>query len=235
MPQSRRALLWTICLAGLAAACAPTPPRPSRAFTDIPFAAWTDDEPGYRLYPGDEIDLTVPSAPELSRPLRLGPDGRISPPLVGPVMAADRSTEALARELEAAYGRVLVRPVVEVSLRQAAPVKVFVGGAVGQPGVYEINGDVDALQAVMMAGGFTAGGRPDTVVILRRGAGGRAMLRTADLARALKDARQGERVPLRRFDVVFVPHAGGGAFGPDMAAQRDALPANFRDALARRN
>ena len=39
------------------------PPHPSAAFTNIPYAAWTNAEPPYRLYPGDEVDLAVTSAP----------------------------------------------------------------------------------------------------------------------------------------------------------------------------
>ena len=57
-------------------------------FPDIPFADWTDAEPEYILYPGDEIEVATPTATELTRQLRVGPDGRIALPLVGQIMAA---------------------------------------------------------------------------------------------------------------------------------------------------
>ena len=60
------------------AACAAQP------FANIPYATWSDDEPQYRLYPGDELDVAVPSAPELNKTVTVQPDGRIMLPLVAP-------------------------------------------------------------------------------------------------------------------------------------------------------
>jgi polysaccharide export outer membrane protein len=222
MSLSRRAFLLTSCAAGCAAATA----HAGQAFTNLPYAAWSDSEPAYRLFPGDEIDVTVVSAPELSKSLKLAPDGRIDAPLVGAIMAADLSTEALARKLEKAYGPVLLRPEVEVSLKLAAPVKVFVGGEVLTPGVYDLNGDMDALQAIVAAGGFKPTGRPGRVVVLRRGADGQAMMRVVDLSRALRSPRA-ERVPLRRFDIVFVPKSAIGEVAAYMSVATSALPISF--------
>src|SRR5665213_1262919 len=36
-------------------------------FPNIPYATWSNDEPQYRLYPGDELDVTIASAPELNK------------------------------------------------------------------------------------------------------------------------------------------------------------------------
>jgi polysaccharide export outer membrane protein len=222
MSLSRRVFLLVSCAAGCAAGAA----RAGPTFTNLPYAAWTDDEPAYRLYPGDEIDLTVTSAPELSKSLKLAPDGRIDAPLIGSIMAADLSTEALARKLEGAYGPVLLRPEVEVALKQAGPVKVFVGGEVLTPGVFELAGDMDALQAIVAAGGFKPTGRPGRVVILRRGADGRAMMRVVDLSHALHNPNA-ERVPLRRFDIVFVPKSRIGEVAAYVSVVTSALPISF--------
>jgi polysaccharide export outer membrane protein len=231
--RNRRMLLVVAALAtaaGPAAAVGFGRERKPR-FSDIPYATWSEDEPGYRLYPGDEIEVATPTAPELTRTVKLGPDGRIDLPLIGSVMAADREVPELEHLLSQAYASRLVRPVVEVALKQAGPVKVFVGGEVGAPGVFDIVGDVDALQAVFMAGGFKASARRGEVVVLRRGAGGRAMMRTVDLSRALKGARGAERVPLRRFDVVYVPRSGVAEVGAFMSQIRDALPIGFSYSL----
>ena len=53
------------------------------SFPEIGFADWTEQEPEYVLYPGDEIEIATPTAGELTRTQRIGPDGRISLPLVG--------------------------------------------------------------------------------------------------------------------------------------------------------
>lgn len=198
----------------------------SPGFTDIPFADWSDAEPDYLLYPGDEIDIRTPTAPELNQSLRIGPDGRIAMPMVGQLMAADRSIPELEADLAEAYAPVLRRPEVEVVLRQAAPLKVWVDGEVAQPGVYDMPGDIDAWQAVIMAGGFRPTAKRDEVVLIRRGPGGVRMMRTVDLR-----ARGGEHVALRRSDILFVPRSGLGELAAFMTQIRDALPIGFSYSL----
>jgi polysaccharide export outer membrane protein len=65
------------------------------------------------------------------------------------------------------------------------------------------------------------------VVIIRRGPGGKAMLRTVDLSRPFKDPAHADLAPLRRFDVVFVPRTGLANVGVFMQQLRAALPVNF--------
>jgi len=178
---------------------------PGAAFADIGYATWQETEPEYRVYPGDQLDVTVLSAPELNRTVAVQPDGRITLPLVAPLMVADRAIPQIEAELAAAYSTQLVRPQVSISLRQATPLRIFVGGEVDRPGIYDMPGDIDALQAVIMAGGFRTSGNTSEVVIIRRGPGGRAMARTANLRQVTRNPGSVDAVPLRRFDVVFVP------------------------------
>lgn len=190
----------------------PQAPRPDRAapeaFPDIGYADWSDQEPDYRLYPGDQVDITVPSAPELSKQgVVVQPDGRVTMPLIDPVMAADRTIPEFQAELTRAYSAQLLRPQVSVTIKAATPLKVFVGGEVGTPGVYDMPGDINSLQAVIQAGGFKPGARIDQVVIIRRGPGGRAMMRTVNLRSAMKMAGGADFVPLRRFDIIYVPRS----------------------------
>ena len=196
-------------------------------FADIPYATWSDDEPGYRFYPGDQIDIAAPTAPELNRSVTVGPDGRVSMPLVGAVMAADRTADELETTLAQAYASQLVRPVVEVSLKQAAPMRVLVGGEVGTPGWVEMGGDLDALRAVIAAGGIKPSAKLGQVVIIRRGRDGRPMRRVVDLSKALKDPAHADLVPLRRFDIVYVPRTSLAEAGVFLGQVKDALPFTF--------
>jgi polysaccharide export outer membrane protein len=182
-------------------------PRPTAEFPDIGYASWTDDEPPYRLYAGDEVEISVPSAPELSRTVTVQPDGRVSLPLIAPVMVADRSVPQVEAALSDAYAAQLIRPEVDVAVKTATPLKVFIGGEVDKPGVYDMPGAIDSLQAVIMAGGFKTGAKRSQVVIIRRSPDGRAMMRTADLRKGVFDPGGADAVPLRRFDIVYVPHS----------------------------
>ena len=228
-----RRLFVGLLLAGAAApavASEPFTPRPreSRDFPNIPYASWADDEPAYRFFPGDEIDIAVPSAPELNRQVIVGPDGRVSLPLIGGIMAADRTSGELQAAVTRAYSTELLRPEAIVSLRQAVPLRVYVGGEVANPGVFDMPGDLDAFRAVMMAGGFRNTAKRDQVVVIRRGRGGRPMLRTVNLLRAFSDPAGADLVPLRRFDIVYVPRTRVAEIGLFVQQYlRDVLPVQF--------
>ncbi|HEY5411258.1 MAG TPA: polysaccharide biosynthesis/export family protein [Caulobacteraceae bacterium] len=196
------------------------------AFPDIGYAAWRDEEPAYRLFPGDELDIAVPTAPELSKTVIVQPDGRVSLPLVGPVMVADRTTLQAQDALDAAYASQLRRPEVYVTVKTAGPLKVFVGGEVDKPGVYDMPGDINSLQAVIQAGGFKTTARREQVVIIRRGGDGRAMMRTVNLKQGLALPGQTDLVPLRRFDIVYVPRTGLASAGVFMQQIKDLIPGN---------
>jgi len=90
-------------------------------------------------------------------------------------------------------------------------------------------GDINALQGVIMAGGFLIGSHRQEVVIIRRGADGRAMMRTVDLRQAIyaPGRGSGDAVPLRRFDIIYVPRTGLAELGGYVSQIRDALPIQF--------
>jgi len=202
-------------------------------FPDIGYATWSADEPAYRMYPGDVLDLTFPSAPELNREVTVQPDGRIALPLVAPTMAADRSVTELQAILSQAYATQLVRPEVDVLVKTATPLRVFVGGEVQKPGILDMPGDINALQAVIMAGGFTNLAKRHDVVVIRRGEGGRPMMRVVDLRQAVFNAGGVDAVPLRRFDVIYVPRTNIGDAGIFVEQYiRDLVPIQFSYSLS---
>ncbi|HEY1072382.1 MAG TPA: polysaccharide biosynthesis/export family protein [Brevundimonas sp.] len=199
---------------------------PADQFPDVAFADWTDVEPEYLLYPGDEIEVATPTASELTRQLKIGPDGRVSLPLLGHVMAADRTLAQLEADVSAGYATQLRRPEVEVTLRQAGPLKVWVDGEVRNPGVFDMPGDIDAYQAIIMAGGALPSARTQQAALIRRGPGGVRMMRVVDLR-----PRQAEVVALRRGDIIFVPRSTLGELAAFFTLFRSALPIGFSYAL----
>ncbi len=196
------------------------------AFPEIGFSDWTDIEPEYVLYPGDEIEIATPTASELTRTQRIGPDGRVSLPLVGQIMAADRTIAEVERDASDAFATQLRRPIVEVTLKTAGPIRVWVGGEVRTPGMIEMNGDLDAYQAIIQAGDFLPTARQGEVALIRRGPGGIRMMRAADLR-----PRRGEVIALRRGDIIFVPRSTLGEVANFVTQFRNALPVGFTYAL----
>lgn len=199
--------------------------RPNANFANISYASWTDAEPPYRLYPGDEVDISVLSAPELSKTTIIQPDGRVAMPLIDPVMVADLPLTDAQNALSRAYARQLLRPDVRIAIKAAQPLKIFVGGEVDKPGVYDMAGDTDALRAIMQAGGFKTSAKRSEVVIIRRGLDGRAMMRTVDFAKGISNPSASDLIPLRRFDLVYVPRTRVSETGQFVQQYiRDTLP-----------
>jgi len=175
-----------------------------RTANSIAFASWTDEEPLYLFFPGDKLEVDVSGAPELTRQTQVGPDGRITLGLIGGVMAAFRSAPQLQDDIEKAYAGILRDPQVTVFPGETAPMRVLVGGEVKNPGLVDMSGDMDALQAVMAAGGFTHAAKTHDVVLIRRSHDGRAMRRIIDLQKPLSGGSD-RLEALRRFDIVYVP------------------------------
>ena len=196
------------------------------SFPEIGFADWADAEPEYVLYPGDEIEIATPTAPELTRTQRIGPDGRISLPLVGQIMAADRTIAEVEADASDAFASQLRRPAVEVTLKTAGPIRVWVGGEVRTPGMIEMTGDLDAYQAIIQAGDFLPSARPQEAALIRRGPGGVRMMRAVDLR-----PRRGEVVALRRGDIIYVPRSTLGEVANFVTQFRNALPIGFSYAI----
>lgn len=172
------------------------------------FATWQTSDPAYRFFPGDTVEVTVHTAPELNRTMQIGPDGRVSLPLLGGVMLAQRTEVEAANQVANAYSRqALVNPIVEVRATDYGPQNIIVGGEVGNPGLIDMPGPVGAMEAVMLAGGFRNTAARGDVVVLRRAPGGGVMMRTVNLHAALRGAPDADPLQLRRSDIVFVPRS----------------------------
>lgn len=195
-------------LRGLTASRTVQPERPPDDWSAANFQAWSPQTADYLLYPGDELEISVPSAPELSRQVTIGPDGRFNFPYAGAVMAANRSTPDVEASLSAALARDLLRPYVEITPVGYGSQKILVLGEVAQPGLYDLPGPMGALEAVAMAGGFTGSAATSNVWIVRRAPNGAAMQRKVNLRATLRGDYGGDYDVLARYDVVYVPRSG---------------------------
>lgn len=169
------------------------------------FAKWTDAIPPYEFSAGDKIRVQFLLTPEMGEDAVVGPDGMIGLRSAGQVMAAGRTAVQLQDDITAGSSKTLNQPMVTVSLVETPGAPVYVGGAVGRPGAYYINGRHGTFEAVQLAGGLTPEARMNEVVLIRRNASDRPMLRTVDLRSLVNGGMDHPDVPLAPGDVVFVP------------------------------
>lgn len=229
-PQVKRLLagLSTSCLMVVPVACTGDP-RPTGGFPAEPFQSGTVQDTAYRFYPGDELEVNVFTAPELSRTTTVSPDGRVQLSLGPPVIAMGRTAEEVRRDLQLALSGELQDPSLSVIPVSFASQQIFVGGEVAQPGMQELPGQIDPLQAIIMAGGLTDDARSKQVVLLRRLPDGQVRSAVLDVESGIFDARLASWTPLRRFDVVYVPKSK--IAEENLFVQkfiRDALPLQFQ-------
>lgn len=204
-------------------------PRLARLNPRMPqFQQWVEYEPQYLIYPGDQLDIVVSSAPELSRTLTVGPDGRVVMPMTQPIMAAGRSFTQVQQMLSTQLGKQLRDPRIAVTPRAYGPQQIFVGGAVGQQGTYTLPGPIGAMEAILMAGGFTTTSKASKVAVLRRAPNGGMMMRTVNISRGMKNMQHyNDVLQLRRGDIIYVPRTNLAEVAIFVQTLRDALPVDF--------
>ncbi len=192
------------------------------------FQRWIETEPVYHLYPGDQVDIVVSSAPELSRTLTVGPDGRIIMPMTDPIMAAGKTVAHVQQELKAQLAKQLRDPSIAVTPRAYGPQQIYVGGEVGQQGTYTLPGPIGAIEAIFMAGGLSTTAKTKQIAVLRRAPNGGMMMRTVNIGHGLDHiAHYNDVIQLRRGDIIFVPKTRIAEIGIFVQAIRTALPVDF--------
>ena len=115
--------------------------------------------PEYRIQPGDLLDITVLEDASLNRRTLVLPDGRISLPLAGTVVAGGQTIEQVQRNIaQRLASNFAVEPNVFVALASIAPpgvaeafetpITIFAAGQVASPGALQVPEGTTLLQAI---------------------------------------------------------------------------------------
>jgi polysaccharide export outer membrane protein len=150
------------------------------------------------------LEISVWKEDALKKEVLVRPDGGISFPLAGDLLAAGRTTEEVRAELAARLEKYIPDPVVSVSVLKAANYKVYVIGRVNKPGDYATGRPIDVLQALSMAGGLTPFASDNDIHVLRKREGSEL-----SIPFNYTDIRHGvhldQNIILKSGDVVVVP------------------------------
>ncbi|MEN5083970.1 polysaccharide biosynthesis/export family protein [Bosea sp. TWI1241] len=153
----RRHVCLALATALAASACAPRVSAPDIAI---------DDRQPYRLASGDRLRVIVFGQDNLSNVYAVDGSGRIAMPLIGTVDAQGRTTDMLARAIEAKLrGGYLREPKVSVEVDTYRP--FFVLGEVTNSGQFPYVNGMTVQTAVAIAGGFTPRGQREQAEITR--------------------------------------------------------------------
>jgi polysaccharide biosynthesis/export protein len=160
-----------------------------------------------KIASGDLLQITVFDVPEMTQEVRVGSNGHAQLALIGDInlagLTGQQAADTIANELR--NRRLLLRPQVNVLVKEFASQGVSVTGEVQHPGVYQVLGSRTLLDLISMAGGLT--NVADTRVTVKRRDGAEekivARLRTDDAETSLAND-----VQIYPGDLVLVPRAG---------------------------
>jgi polysaccharide biosynthesis/export protein len=129
--------------------------------------AFGDSE--YRLGPEDVIQVFVWKEAELSTTVVVRPDGKVSLPLIGEMLANGKTAMQLQLEVAKKLTEFLANPpVVNIIVKEVNNTKVTVLGEVKTPGMHKIKDRATILDAIALAGGFTEYAKRDKVTVIRQ-------------------------------------------------------------------
>jgi len=171
------------------------PPAPSLSAPD------TADT--YVIGPADMLVVTVWKEPTLSGSLLVRPDGMVSLPLVGDVLAAGSTPNQLKDQIAEKLKKFVQAPNVSVVISQIRSKNIYFMGEVSKKGPIEMTAGMTLLEAIGSAGGPTEFANTKKIYILRDVAGVRQKIPVR-----YKEALKGDRtldLVLKPGDTIVVP------------------------------
>lgn len=171
----------------------------------ISFTATAEGEPvTYKIGPGDVLNLSVWKEEDMQMQVVVKPDGGITFPLVGDMIAKGLTTQQLTLVLADKLKQFIPNPVVTVSVLQSVSNKIYVVGKVNRPGEYRATHFMDVLQALSLAGGLTPFADSDEIKIIRRNDSGEEIFEF-DYDDVISGKRLDMNILLQASDTIAVP------------------------------
>jgi polysaccharide biosynthesis/export protein len=155
------------------------------------------------LHEGDVLSVSFAGAPDLNTIATIRRDGRITLKSLGEFKAAGLTPPEMEKELIKLYGPQLQTKEVTVSVQSSA-FPVYVTGAVLRPGKVLSDRPINALEAVMEAGGFDYSKANLKAVRVLRNSNGQTEHFTLNLKEVLR-GNKSEQFNLKPGDILYVP------------------------------
>jgi polysaccharide export outer membrane protein len=134
--------------------------------------AHSTDASELALGPGDKFDIRVFGEPDFTGTYRVDPDGTISYPYVGQVKVDGlRPNEVSKLIREKLAEKYLRNPQVSVLVQEQVSKKITIIGQVAHPGTFPFTANMNVVEAITVAGGFTPIASKDHTTITRIEAG----------------------------------------------------------------
>lgn len=163
------------------------------------------DSRRYKLNPGDVLEVIYRYTPEFNQTVTIHPDGHVVLQIAGDLEIGGLTLpEARQLIIEKASER-LRDPELTLLLKEFQKPYYVVAGEVLNPGRFEMDEEITALQAVMLAGGFNERAKTSKVVVFRKINKDMARVSIIDLKKVRKTSDLENDMQLESGDIIFIP------------------------------
>jgi polysaccharide export outer membrane protein len=163
------------------------------------------DVANYVIGPADVLAINVWKEPDLTKTVPVRPDGHITLPLVGDLMASGLTPVQLQHNLQAKLKDKLIDPEVTVTVEQFNSHKFNIVGEVGHPGAYDLLRPITVLDALALAGGFRDFAKTKGIYVLRKQADGTQTKLKFNYNDVIKGKHAEQNMAVQAGDTIVVP------------------------------
>jgi protein involved in polysaccharide export with SLBB domain len=179
------------------------------------FAIDVPDKKLYLIASGDQIRIEVFARSNLKPILPVNDftiqeNGFITVPLLGVIYVEGSTLPEIKNKIYNKLSETMVEPIIHVTITQRTQQKVLVAGEVKNPGIYPLGNITSALEAILLAGGFSQNADKSLVVLIRtrpknEGEKNETYAFSMNIDQYLKEKNFDQNVILKRGDILYVP------------------------------
>ncbi len=172
-------------------------------FDELPAITGSED---YLIHYGDKIDISFFYNHDYDLVgLKVRPDGKISLPYVGDVLAVGRSVTQVDSVITEAYSAIIRDPQIAVILKDFDDPVIYVLGEVRDQGAYELVKGMTLLGALAQGRIHTERAGKGDILVIRRVAHNHIIGLQFNITQLTEGGRFDLDIPLKPNDIIYVP------------------------------
>jgi polysaccharide export outer membrane protein len=187
------------------------PQQPQKPAAQKP-AADTAKQPNvnpdeYIIGTDDLLAINVWKEPDLTRTVPVRPDGKITLPLIGDMVASGLTPRQLQESIAKALvdKEMIAHPDVTVMVQEVRSQKFNIVGQIEKPGTYSLIKPMTVLDGIAAAGGLKEFAKGKKIYVLRTNPDGTRVRLPFNYAQVIKGENMAQNVELIARDTIVVP------------------------------
>lgn len=174
----------------------------------IPNRGW--DIKDYRIEKDDVLEIFVWQAEELKQTVVVRPDGKISFPLIGDILAEGKSVEEVRKDITEKISKYVRNPQVSVIIKEFGGKRATIIKEIGGGGVIRFTSPITIIEAIGMGGGYHTDINFKNVFVIRAPEKGENFVKiiVVNVQDILRKGDLRENIYLHSEDIIFLPRGG---------------------------